>query len=349
MRNIVKQHIWKKIMPVRSGKHSRMQGQKPKLRQKLNIIQTWKPIKLGVVIAEMEKSLKEALHEIEEMGSDIIIKPKGIEFISSGFDSLDEVLSGGFPCGRIIELFGNESGGKTTLSLHAIVQAQKAVATCAFIDAEQSYSKDYAASVGVDNDRLILISPNYGEQALETVRILASSGSVKLIVVDSVANLVPQEEMEAPMEKMQMALQARMMAKGMRKLTGVLAKSNTCCIFINQLREKPGIAYGNPEVTPGGRALKFYSSVRLSVRSGERLKSNEEEYGYKVNVVCIKSKVGEAKKHAELVFINGAGFSKAYDRLIKGVQDGTIDKVGAFYTYKGKKYHGEKAILGVLE
>ena len=296
----------------------------------------------------MDNKLKAALREIESLGEGLVAKPKGIEYLSTGFPSLDNVLGGGFPKGRIIEVYGNESGGKTTTCLYTIAEAQKEGIICAYTDAEHSFDKIYAELVGVDTEKLILISPDYGEQAIEAVRILCDCGQVGLIVVDSTANLVPQAEIDKPTDKESMGLQARLMAKAMRKLTATAEKHNTCIIFINQLREKIGVMFGNPETTPGGRALKFYSSVRLAVRSGERIKNKTEDIGFKCNVKCVKSKVGVAQRHTELRYTHGIGFDKAYDKLICGVQDGSILREGAWYTIGKDKVQGEEKALEVL-
>lgn len=297
----------------------------------------------------MNNALKACLREIESLGEGLIAKPKKINYIQTGFSSLDEILSGGFPRGRICEIYGNESGGKTTVSLYTIAEAQKAGITCAYIDAEHSFDKMYADLLGVNTDTLILISPDYGEQAIEAVRILCDSGEVGLIVVDSTANLVPQTEIDKPMDKESMGLQARLMAKAMRKLTATAEKHDVCIIFINQLREKIGVMFGNPETTPGGRALKFYSSIRLAVRSGERIKEKDEDIGFKCNVKCVKSKIGIAQKHTELRYIHGLGFDKRLDKLICGIKDGSIIKTGGWYEYQGQKVQGEEAILEVLK
>jgi recombination protein RecA len=297
----------------------------------------------------MNPELKKALRAIESLGKDLICKPKDITFISSGFECLDEVLGGkGFPRGRIVEIYGNESGGKTTVSLYTIIEAQKAGLTCAYIDAEHSFDRMYAELLGVNTEDLILISPDYGEQAIDAVRILCDSKEVGLIVVDSTANLVPQAELEKSMDKDSMGLQARLMAKAMRKITATAEKSDTCVIFINQLREKIGIMFGNPETTPGGRALKFYSSIRLAVRSGERIKVGQDDVGYKCNIKCTKSKIGIAQKTCELRYMHGLGFDKRYDKLLAGLKSGDITNEGSWYFIGDKKYHGVDKVLEAL-
>jgi recombination protein RecA len=297
----------------------------------------------------MNNALKSALREIESLGEGLVSKPKKISYLSTGFKSLDEVLSGGFPRGRIVEIYGNESGGKTTVSLYTIAEAQNKGIQCAYIDAEHSFDQAYAQQLGVDTDALVLVSPDYGEQAIEAVRILCDSGELGLIVVDSTANLVPLSEIEKPMDKESMGLQARLMAKAMRKLSATAEKHDTCLIFINQLREKIGVMFGNPETTPGGRALKFYSSIRLAVRSGERIKNKTEDIGFKCNIKCVKSKIGVAQRHTELRYTHGIGFDKAYDKLICGVKDGSILKEGAWYTIGKNKVQGEEKALEVLK
>jgi len=297
----------------------------------------------------MNNALKACLREIESLGENLVTKPKKLTYLSTGFESLDSILGGGFPRGRIVEIYGNESGGKTTVSLYAIAKAQSNNVQCAYIDAEHSFDQMYAELIGVDTEKLVLISPDYGEQAIEAVRILCDSGEIGLIVVDSTANLVPQSEIDKPMEKESMGLQARLMAKAMRKLTATAEKHDTCIIFINQLREKIGVMFGNPETTPGGRALKFYSSVRLAVRSGERIKDKDEDIGFKCNIKCVKSKIGIAQKHCEMMYFHGLGFDKRYDRLISGLKDGSIIREGAWYTVNGKKVQGEANALEVLK
>ena len=297
----------------------------------------------------MEQELKEALRQIELLGSGIVIKPEPIEYIPSGFKTLNKVLGGGYPMGRIVEMYGNESGGKTTLALNAMAEAQKMGLNVCFIDAEHSYSKNYSATQGIDNKSLILLSPDSGEQVMDSIDILSKSGKMGLVVVDSVANLVPIAELEKPMDKESMGLQARMMSKGLRKITGIASKNKVTIIFINQLREKIGVMFANPEVTPGGKALKFYSSIRLSVRSTERLKDKDNaEYGFKMSVKIEKSKVGIAKQSCELIYLHGIGISKPHDTLYQMIEEGSVVKTGGWYEFKGKKYKGEKEILEVV-
>lgn len=260
------------------------------------------------------------------------------DVIPSGSLLLDEALGvGGYPKGRIIEIYGPESSGKTTLALHAIAECQKLGGRAAFVDAEHAIDPIYAKNLGVNIDELILSQPDSGEQALEIVEMLANSGAISLIIVDSVAALVPQAELDGEMGDSAVGLQARLMSKAMRRLAGVLNKKECAIIFINQLREKVGVIYGNPEVTSGGKALKFYSSIRIDIRRSEALKNGTEIYGNTVRVKIVKNKVSPPFKQCDLDIIYGRGISKEGEILDLAVQLGFIKKSGAWYEYKDNK------------
>ncbi|HHT66830.1 MAG TPA: recombinase RecA [Erysipelotrichaceae bacterium] len=261
-----------------------------------------------------------------------------VDAISSGSLLIDEALGvGGYPKGRIIEIFGPESSGKTTLALHAIAECQKNGARAAFIDAEHAIDPVYAKKLGVDINELILSQPDNGEQALEIVEMLASSGGVSLIVVDSVAALVPQAELDGEMGDASVGLQARLMSKAMRKIAGVLSKNDCAVIFINQLREKVGVMYGNPEVTSGGRALKFYATIRLDIRRIEAIKSGGEIIGNSCRVKIVKNKVSPPFRQCEIDIIYGQGISKEAEILDRSVELGFVKKSGSWFEYNGSK------------
>ncbi len=293
---------------------------------------------------ENSVNLEETLKQIEKMfGKGSVMKlgerqAVDVDVIPSGSLLLDTALGvGGYPKGRIIEIYGPESSGKTTLALHAIAECQKQGGRAAFVDAEHAIDPVYAKNLGVDIDELILSQPDSGEQALEIVEMLASSGAISLIIVDSVAALVPQAELDGEMSESSVGMQARLMSKAMRKLAGVLNKKECAVIFINQLREKVGVMYGNPETTSGGRALKFYATIRIDIRRTEALKSGADIYGNTVKVKIVKNKVAAPFKTCELDIIYGQGISRTGEILDKAVELGLIRKSGAWYEYKGNK------------
>ena len=261
-----------------------------------------------------------------------------VDAISSGSIKIDEALGiGGYPKGRIIEIYGPESSGKTTLALHAIAEVQKKGGRAAYIDAENAIDPNYAKNLGVNIDELILSQPDSGEQGLQIAEMLIKSGAIDIIVVDSVAALVPQAELDGEMGDAQVGLQARMMSKAMRKLSGVMNRSECTAIFINQLREKVGIMFGNPETTPGGRALKFYASVRLDIRRSEAIKNGTEIIGNKVNVKVVKNKVAPPFKTASIEIMYGEGISYVAELLDLCVDHEIIRKSGAWFSYQGEK------------
>lgn len=291
-----------------------------------------------------EKALADALKSIEKTyGKGSIMKLgdanlEKVEVIPTGSITLDIALGvGGYPKGRIIEIYGPESSGKTTLTLHAIAQAQKQGGKAAFIDAEHAIDPVYAKNLGVNIDDLILSQPDSGEQALEITEMLVRSGVIDLIVVDSVAALVPQVELDGEMGDAAVGLQARLMSKALRKLSGVMSKTNCTVIFINQLREKIGVMYGNPETTTGGRALKFYSSVRIEIRRSEQIKQNGEIIGNKANIKVVKNKVAPPFKTTQVDIIYGKGISRDGEILDLAVEDDIVEKSGAWYAYNGEK------------
>lgn len=292
-----------------------------------------------------EATLAETLKNIEKsFGKGSIMKlgdrpPVDVDVIPSGSLLIDNALGvGGYPKGRIIEIFGPESSGKTTLALHAIAEAQKKGGTAAFVDAEHSIDPVYARNLGVDINELILSQPDSGEQALEIVQMLAESGGVDIIVVDSVAALVPQAELDGAMGDNSVGLQARLLSKAMRKLAGILNINNCTVIFINQLREKVGVIYGNPETTTGGRALKFYASVRIDIRRAEAIKDGSNIVGNTVNVRIVKNKVAPPFKNTAVDIIYGKGINKYAEILDMGVTLGILSRSGAWYEYNGERF-----------
>ena len=294
--------------------------------------------------SDKDKALEQVLADIEkQFGKGSIMKLGGNEHMeiattSSGSLGLDIALGvGGFPKGRIIEIYGPESSGKTTIALQAVAEVQKAGGRAAFIDAEHALDPVYSKQLGVNIDELLLSQPDTGEQALEICEALVRSGAVSVVVIDSVAALVPQAEIEGEMGDSHVGLQARLMSQALRKLSGTINKTNTTAIFINQLREKVGVMFGNPETTPGGRALKFYSTIRLDIRRGEQIKMVDTIIGNKTNIKVVKNKVAPPFKTTTVDIMYGKGVSKSGEIVDIGSNIDIIEKSGAWYSYNGEK------------
>ena len=288
---------------------------------------------IDLALAQMDKQFGRG--SVLRLGSHTV---EAIDVISSGSISVDAALGvGGFPRGRVVEIFGPESSGKTTLALQVIAEAQKLGGTAVFVDAEHALDAVYARKLGVDVDNLLVSQPDHGEQALEITAAFVASGAVDVVVIDSVAALVPKAELDGEMGDSHMGLQARLMSQALRKLTGSVARTNTCLIFINQLREKIGVMFGNPETTTGGRALKFYSTVRVEVRRTAAIKDGDKVIGNRTRVKIVKNKVAAPFREAEVDLLFGEGLARECDLLDLGVAQNLIEKSGSWFSFKGER------------